>query len=275
MAELVQAKREYDRNRQLFDARIITQSEFDAIEYRHTIAKAGVTSAQVTVDRARQNLAYTSIYAPIDGIVVERNVDVGQTVAASLSAPQLFLIANDLSRMQILASVDESDIGLIEEGQAARFTVQAYPTEAFTGMVRQVRLQSATMENVVSYTVVVEVENPTGKLLPGMTATVSFITGAAEDALVVPNAALRFRPSGSGAPSPAGGLWYVGEDGELAVARVRTGISDGTRTVVSGDSIEAGMQVIVGEAVGGTSAPAPASPFQSQQSGGPRRPGGF
>lgn len=317
-AEWVQAEREHERNRQLFEARIITQSEFDAIEYRYTVAKAGVTSAQVTVDRARQNLAYTSIHAPIDGIVVERNVDVGQTVAASLSAPQLFLIANDLSRMQILASVDESDIGLIEEGQTARFTVQAYPNEPFVGTVRQVRLQSASTENVVSYTVVVEVENPTGRLLPGMTATVSFITGSAEDALVVPNAALRFRPSeeamavvrqmavgaraadgdstparpvarrngaaaatggatrpGAARSSDAGTLWYVGDDGTLRLARVRTGITDGTRTVVQGESIEEGMQVIVGSAVAGASASAPVSPFQSQPGGAPRRPGGF
>jgi len=149
----------------------------------------------VTLDRARQNLEYTSIYAPIDGVVVERNVDVGQTVAASLQAPQLFLIANDLERMQILASVDESDIGFIREGQLARFTVQAYPDETFTGRVKQVRLQSTTTENVVSYTVVVDVENPAGKLLPGMTATVEFLTASAHDVLTVPNAALRFRPT--------------------------------------------------------------------------------
>ena len=150
-------------------------------------------SAQVALDRARKNLSYTEIYAPIDGVVVERNVDVGQTVAASLSAPQLFLIANDLSQMQILASVDESDIGLIHEGQDVRFTVQAYPNQTFTGTVRQVRLQSTTTENVVNYTVVVTVANPKGKLLPGMTATVEFLTGSAENALIVPNAALRFR----------------------------------------------------------------------------------
>ena len=115
-------------------------------------------SAQVALDRARQNLSYTEIHAPIDGVVVERNVDVGQTVAASLSAPQLFLIANDLAQMQILASVDESDIGQINEGQAVRFTVQAYPNQNFTGTVQQVRLQSTTTENVVNYTVVVSVE---------------------------------------------------------------------------------------------------------------------
>ena len=152
-------------------------------------------SAQIALDRAKQNLSYTSIYAPIDGVIVERNVDVGQTVAASLSAPQLFLIANDLSEMQILASVDESDIGLIKDGAAAQFTVQSYPNEHFDGKVQQVRLQSTTTDNVVSYTAVVSVGNPTGKLLPGMTATVNFVTGSADNVLTVPNAALRIKPT--------------------------------------------------------------------------------
>ncbi|MBC7790519.1 MAG: efflux RND transporter periplasmic adaptor subunit [Anaerolineae bacterium] len=199
-AELVQAQRDYERNQQLFEQRALTESEHDAAEYKLAVARASSKSAQVTVDRARQNLSYTSIYAPINGIVVERNVDVGQTVAASLSAPQLFLIANTLARMQILASVDESDIGVIKEGQPVRFRVQAYPNESFTGTVRQVRLQSRTLENVVNYTAVVEVENPSGKLLPGMTATVEFLTETASDAFLVPNAALRFRPADAALP---------------------------------------------------------------------------
>lgn len=316
-AELAQAQREYERNRLLHESKIVTDAEFGTIQSSLAVARAGVKSAQVTLDRARQNLSYTSIYAPIDGIVVERNVDVGQTVAASLSAPQLFLIAQDLSRMQILASVDESDIGLIQEGQKARFTVQAYADEAFTGTVKQVRLQSTTTENVVNYTAVVEVDNPGGKLLPGMTATVDFLTGAAEDVLVVPNAALRFRPteemlaqlggvrvdsarvrgaaagggqggSASGASGGASGarstsaarLWYVGADGKPAVARVRTGLTDGQRTEVSGEGLKDGMQVIVGVSTGGESASAASgSPFgggQTQRQGGPPGPpGGF
>ena len=194
-AERAQALREYNRNKQLFDRKVLTEAEFSNAQYALAIANASVKSAQVTLDRARQNLSYTSIYAPIDGIVVERNVDVGQTVAASLSAPQLFLIANNLSRMQILASVDESDIGLIKDGQEVRFSVQAYPDENFRGTVRQVRLQSVTQENVVNYTAVVEVDNSSGKLLPGMTATVDFLTGSAKNVLLVPNAALRVRPT--------------------------------------------------------------------------------
>lgn len=194
-AELDQSEREYQRNEQLFERKVLTEIEFNKARYALAVARANVKSAQVALERARQNLAYTSIYAPIDGVVVERNVDVGQTVAASLQAPQLFLIANDLSRMQILASVDESDIGLIEEGQPVRFSVQAYPNRSFEGTVQQVRLQSTTTENVVNYTVVVDVHNPEGRLLPGMTATVDFLTGSASDVLMVPNAALRFRPT--------------------------------------------------------------------------------
>ena len=289
-AELVQAQRDYDRNKQLFEQRVLTETEFNAAEYRLAVVKASAKSAQITVDRARQNLAYTSIQAPIDGIVVERNVDVGQTVAASLSAPQIFLIANDLSRMQILASVDESDIGLIKDGQAVRFRVQAYPTESFTGTVRQVRLQSAMQDNVVSYTAVVEVENRSGKLLPGMTATVEFLTATATDALMVPNAALRFRPSGTAAAPGArtggargangGMIWYQDEDGTVKGVRVRTGITDGQRTVVTGEGVTEGMQIIVGAAVateGSAPAAAAPSPFQTQTQGGGRgpRPGGF
>ena len=195
-AQLAQARGEFDRNKQLFDAQIVTAAEFATVQSNQAVASANVKSAQISVDKARQNLAYTSIYAPIDGVVVERNVDVGQTVAASLSAPQLFLIANDLAEMQILASVDESDIGQIAEGMPVEFTVQSYANRTFKGTVQQVRLQSTTTNNVVSYTAVVAVKNEDGKLLPGMTATVKFVTGQAEAALTVPNAALRFRPAG-------------------------------------------------------------------------------
>ena len=149
----------------------------------------------MSLDRAEQNLEYATITAPISGVVVERNVDVGQTVAASLSAPQLLLLAADLARMQIMVSVDESDIGLIEEGQTARFTIQAYPDDTFSGTVRQVRLQSTSEENVVNYSVVVDVSNDDGRLLPGMTATVDFLVDQATDVLRVSNSALRFRPT--------------------------------------------------------------------------------
>jgi HlyD family secretion protein len=194
-AGLQQARGDFDRNKPLYDRKVITAEEFAGYQYKLSAAQADVRSASIALERARRNLGYTEIYAPIDGVVVERNVDVGQTVAASFSAPQLFLIANDLSKMQILANVDESDIGQIHEGQPASFTVQSYADRTFNGTVKQVRLQSTTTENVVNYTAVIEVDNPDGKLLPGMTATVDFETGAAQNALLVPNAALRFTPS--------------------------------------------------------------------------------
>lgn len=340
-AELAQREREYERNKGLFERKVLTEVEFNNASYALAVARANVKSAQVAVDRARQNLAYTQIYAPIDGIVVERNVDIGQTVVASMSTPQLFLIAQDLSQMQILASVDESDIGAIHDGQDVRFTVQAYPNQQFRGKVEQVRLQSKTTENVVNYTVVVRVDNSNGKLLPGMTATLDFITGAATDVLLAPNSALRFRPTeemlaqirerraqergraaGSGMPGPAadgsgpplsapppqggeagasgprgngprfsGGLsaqggsgprsrgpagpalWYLDANGKLAMARVRTGITDGQQTVVESPEIHEGMQVIVG-LIQPTQArtSSPMSPFGGPGAG-PRGPG--
>ena len=194
-ADLTRSQDEYDRNKTLFDQKVITETEFSTVKYNLAVAKASLTSAQVSLDRARQNLSYTNIYSPIDGIVVERNVEPGQTVAASMSTPQIFLIANDLSNMQILASVDESDIGRIKNGQPVTFTVQAYPDQVFHGTVKQVRLQSTTVENVVNYTAVVEVKNQDGKLLPGMTASVDFNVETAENVLKVPNAALRLLPT--------------------------------------------------------------------------------
>jgi len=194
-ATLTQAQDDYTRNKQLLDAKVITAQEFSTVQSNFSVQQATVKSARIALDRAKQNLAYTSIYAPIDGVIVERDVDVGQTVAASLSAPQLFIIANDLSEMQILASVDESDIGVIKDGQPVQFTVQSYPGQNFTGNVQQVRLQSKTQDNVVNYTVVVSVKNDMQKLLPGMTATVTFETGSADNALSVPNAALRLKPT--------------------------------------------------------------------------------
>ena len=289
-ATLDQTRGDYEREKALFTQKVVTASEFATTRSAYEVAKANLTSAQVALDKARQNLAYTNIYAPIDGIVVERNVNVGQTVAASFSAPQLFLIANNLSNMQILASVDESDIGLIKQGQPVRFTVQAYPSRTFLGKVKQVRLQSATQDNVVNYTVVVSVRNEDGALLPGMTATVNFLTGSAKHVLTVPNAALRFRPpvtaegeqrqagarrgpGGPQRPGDGGGQRFAGrgpggrsgsfqrrdssfglvwylKNGQLARAHVHTGISDGQRTEIQSSDLQPGTQVIVGLALG-------------------------
>jgi HlyD family secretion protein len=194
-AQMLQAQRDNNRNRELLSSGLVARSVYETTDSSLAVARANVKSAHVSLDRARQNLEYTKIYAPIDGVVVERNVDDGQTVAASLSAPQLFLIANDLRNMQILVSVGEGDIAQIKEGQKVKFTVQALTGQTFDGSVQQVRLQSATAENVVNYTVVVSVANPEKKLLPGMTARVEFLTNSATNVLKVPNAALRFKPA--------------------------------------------------------------------------------
>jgi HlyD family secretion protein len=194
-AELDQATREMKRAQDLHDGNVITESEYTTAQYQLALAKASHESARINLDKAERNLNYTEIRAPVDGTVLERNVEIGQTVAASLQAPQLFLIAGDLSEMEILAYVDESDIGEIGPDQEVRFTVQAFPDRSFEGKVRQVRLQSTTQENVVNYMVAVAVDNKDGRLLPGMTATVEFIVQRAEDVLMVSNAALRFQPT--------------------------------------------------------------------------------
>lgn len=194
-AQLTQAKRDFERLEELHKSGISADQDYNAAQYNLDVARAQLKSSEASLARARQNLGYATIKAPVSGTVVERTVDVGQTVAASFSAPKLFVIANDLSEMQILAPVDESDIGQIKEGQAVRFTVKAYPDKKFTGTVKQVRLQSTVEQNVVNYTVVVGVKNPDGVLLPGMTATVEFLTATAKDVFKVANAALRFRPS--------------------------------------------------------------------------------
>ena len=207
-AVVTQTRLEFERSSKLHDQQIATDAEFNVTQSNYAVARANLTSAQISLEKARQNLSYTNIYSPIDGVIVERAMDVGQTVAASLSAPKLFVIANDLSQMQILASVDESDIGKITSGQDVTFTVQSYPDRKFTGSVDQVRLNSTSLNNVVSYTAVVRVSNTDGKLLPGMTASVKFVTGSADNALTVPSAALRFTPptdKSTLAAAPAGG----------------------------------------------------------------------
>lgn len=195
---------------------LASQSEQDAAQTALDAARASEQSARAGLDRADTNLRYATILSPIDGVVISRNVDVGQTVAASLSAPTLFTIANDLTRMQLEAAVDEADIGTIRDGQPATFTVDSYPDLSFTGTVDQVRLQPETIQNVVTYTVVILVDNPELKLLPGMTANVTILVNQADSVLRVPNAALRFRPPGaaSGAGGAGGGDGAHGQAGD-------------------------------------------------------------
>ena len=194
-AKADQGEAELKRNQPLVEKGHLSEMEFLVTKTNAETAKADLAIAEAALKRAKTNLGYTVIRSPISGTVIERTVDAGQTIAASFQAPKLFIIAEDLTRMQIEANVDESDIGQIKENQEARFEVQAYPDEKFTGKVRQIRLQPTTIQNVVNYTVVVDASNETGKLLPGMTATVDFLIDERHDVLLVPNTALNFKPN--------------------------------------------------------------------------------
>ncbi len=188
-----QAVRDYEREQDLHENNLISDAQLSDTQTAVKTARAGVLSAEASLDRSRANLRYAVIRSPIDGTVIMRNIEPGQTVAASFSTPTLFVIADDLSEMEIHALVDESDIGVIREGQSVRFTVEAYMDEEFTGAVRQIWLQPQTVQNVVMYTVVVDARNDRGLLYPGMTATTDFLIDERRDVLMVPNAALRLR----------------------------------------------------------------------------------
>jgi HlyD family secretion protein len=258
-----------DRNKDLFSKDLIARSEFDTAETNHETAKASVSAAKAQVAQteaalsvAETNLYYTKIVSPVDGIVVSRNVDVGQTVAASFQTPTLFSIAQDLTKMQIDANVDESDIGNITVGQDVDFVVDAYPDITFEGTVWQVRNAPLTVQNVVTYDVVIKVDNPELKLKPGMTANVSIIIAVKKDVLRIPNAALRFRPSdkeGTQTPEKKGPAVWVSAKGQPRRVAVSTGISDGSYTeLVSGELI--GGQELIVESAGKAKTATPSGP---------------
>jgi HlyD family secretion protein len=184
----------YNRQKRLFDAGLIAQSDLDAAKAAFDGARAVLDQSNAALQQAMTNLGYAKIYSPIDGEVVARAYDVGQTVAASFSAPTLFTIAKDLTKMQVQADVDQSDIGQIKAGEVARFTVDAYPDQEFRGQIAQVRLNATVTQNVITYPVMVEVANPEGKLRPSMTANVTIEVSTVRDVLRVPNSALRFKP---------------------------------------------------------------------------------
>jgi HlyD family secretion protein len=189
-----QAKVTFNRVKQLFERNLDSQADYDAASATYESAKSDVKTAQTALDQAHINLNYATIKAPISGVVISRAVDVGQTVAASFSTPTLFTIANDLSRMQVQALVDEGDVGNVKVGQTVTFTVDAYPSQTFKGSVSQIRLQPTTVQNVVEYTVIIEAPNPGLKLMPGMTANITINIAEAKDVLKVPTTALRFTP---------------------------------------------------------------------------------
>jgi len=194
-AQVNEAERSHKRTSELFKKDLVSQADLDAAQTAYESAVAQLKQTQAALDRAKVNLRYAIIRAPIDGVVISRDVDVGQTVAASLQTPKLFSIANDLQHMQVEASVDEADIGQIKTGQQVTFTVDAYPEEQFRGQVAQVRLAPVMVQNVVTYTVIIDVPNPDMKLRPGMTATVSIMIDKRENALRIPTLALRFQPA--------------------------------------------------------------------------------
>jgi len=253
---LVDTKRTFERNKQLFAKGYVARSDLDTAETNYESAKSqvGVSKAAVAqtlaaLKTAEINLQYTRIISPVDGIVISRNVDIGQTVAASFQTPTLFNIAQDLTKMQIDSSVVEADIGKIKVEMPVEFTVDAYPDTTFKGKVAVIRLAPIVVQNVVTYDVVVLVDNPDFKLKPGMTANVSIITSAKDNVLRIPNAALRFSPSDGRKAAPEKGekgtaVWIVDAEKQKRV-KIAAGISDGSYTeIVSGD-LKEGQELIV------------------------------
>jgi len=270
-ATLLDARRTMERNRTLFARNYIAQSDLDTAETNHqlalaqvNVAKAQVAQTRASLQQEETNLGYTRILSPVDGIVISRNVDIGQTVAASFQTPTLFNIAQDLTRMQIDTSVDEADIGRIQVGQAVRFTVDAYPDLNFTGKVAEVRNAPTTVSNVVTYGVIIKVANPDLRLKPGMTANVSIITAIREGVLKIPNAALRFKgPMGSASKKTMAGaaanavrtasasdgqkkrdLWLLVDRKPRRVS-TGIGITDGNFTELTASPLKEGDAVIL------------------------------
>jgi HlyD family secretion protein len=216
-AQYADSKRNFDREKVLLDRGLDSQLNYDAALTTKESNEANLKSAEAALDRAKINLAYATIYAPIDGVVINRAVNIGQTVAASFSSPTLFTIANDLKKMQVQTTVDESDVGRISIGQPATFTVDAYSDETFSGMVSQIRLAPQSIQNVVNYIVIIDVQNDQLKLMPGMTANVKILVASASNVMKVSNMALRFQPATdiidtTGAGSARSGFMGRGEN---------------------------------------------------------------
>jgi HlyD family secretion protein len=254
------AQRRLERLRKLSQDRIVSDNDLDAAEFavqaaraEERVQEATVGQRQAALEQAQVDLAHTRIYAPIDGIVISRDVDVGQTVAASLQTPTLFVIAGDLDRMQIETEVDEAFIGQLAEGQPVTFTVFAYPERVFQGTLAQVRLNPTVEAGVVKYNCIIHVDNPDHALKPGMTATVAIEVDRHEGVLQVPNAALRYVPSPLPPAAEAlrdelgrnqGIVWLAGED-RLRPVIVDTGLVGEEHTEVSGDTVAEGVAVAV------------------------------
>jgi len=273
-AGLTYAKTNYERDLKLLSEGIVSQdtvdndkSAYDQGKAQVALDAAAIQQHQAALNGARVNLGYTNIVSPVDGIVISRNIDVGQTVAASFQTPTLFLIGKDLTKMQVDTNVSESDVGGAKIGEKASFTVEAYPNKVFRGQVTQVRQAPITVQNVVTYDVVVSVDNPKFELLPGMTANTRIITAERDDVLRVPLQAIRFTPGGlrqattaetAGAMKPGEGarVWVL-RDNRPQPVPVTTGLSDNTYVEIAGGDLKAGDAVIVNEIASGNDATAP------------------
>ncbi len=260
---LKDAERNFKRKQELFKRDLIARSELDDAETayntakaQYEIARAQVKKAEAGLNQAKTNLGYTRIVSPVDGVVIAKNVEVGQTVAASFQTPTLFTVAPDLTKMQIDTNVDEADISKIKKGMEANFTVDAYPDRKFKGSVSQIRLSPTVTQNVVTYNVVISVDNSHLMLKPGMTANVTFIVDSKKDVIKIPNAALRFKMPDSastkveptqrrkGEESKQQGVWVM-RNGKPLRVNIKVGISDGEWTELVEGDIKEGDEIIV------------------------------
>ncbi|MCK9164084.1 MAG: efflux RND transporter periplasmic adaptor subunit [Bacteroidales bacterium] len=247
-------KLNYNRQKELHTKQLISDAEFEQAKYNFDKSKTNYEMSQSNYTKIKTNIAYATIYSPIDGVVLKRAVEEGQTVAASFNTPTLFTIAQDLSKMQIVASVDEADIGEIREGQKVEFSVDAYPDEVFSGRVQQVRLNATTTTNVVTYEVIIDAPNENLKLKPGLTASVNIYTNEKKDVLGIPYKALSFKPD----QKELGKKWIIQEPKDkkkkyvwitvgdtLKTKQIEIGINNGSRVEVIG-GLKKGEEIIIG-----------------------------
>lgn len=256
-AQLEYDTKTYNRYKNLYDRNLVSKNDLDSAKaaYKSDLAqvasaKAQIMQAQANYATASANMGYTKIVSPVKGIVISKEVEVGQTVAASFQTPTLFMVAEDLTKMRIETSVSEADIGKVKEGQEVEYTLDGYPDSIFKGTVTQVRLSPVTESNVVTYTVVIEVDNQEGKLLPGMTANVSIITSKKEDILTVPNVALKFTLADNKKKYEQKGIW-INKKGKPTRINIETGVSDDTYIEIISDELKEGDIVYTRNLVSG------------------------
>jgi HlyD family secretion protein len=274
--KLALADKDLARKQELADRKMLSQADLDIVRAerdsltaQRKIAQASVEQSQASVKMSKTNLEYCTIRSPVDGVVIARNVDEGQTVVSSMSAQKLFLIATDLKRIQAEASIPEADVGLIRDGQPVSFTVDAY-RDTFNGVVKQIRLAATTVQNVVTYPVIVEADNPGQKLFPGMTANISVEVARKTETLMIPSAALRFMPTNLVTDVRGPKVWVLGADKKPEAVGVKLGISDGTNTAIEEPHTLQDKEVILGLQSGGQSASSgsPKNPFMPTPPGG-------